>query len=251
MKPTFLNVEHPLLTVMIQKRTPREILDTIRLAIPEGAEAFGIQIDQLRPEYRTESVYRELFAAMEGRPSYVTYYRGNLNGDRPDEELAEGMRLLAASGATLCDVMGDMFCRHPDELTTDEVAVAKQMAYIKELHDMGAEVLMSSHLGKYAPSNRIMEIAEAQKARGADVIKIVTDAKNATQEIEHLATLDRLRRELDRPFLFLSGGHCKIIRLIGILMGCCMCLCVHEHDELATKVQPLLCKVKAIRDNFQ
>jgi hypothetical protein len=29
-----------------------------------------------------------------------------------------------------------------------------------------------------------------------------------------------------------------------------MYLCVHEHDELATKVQPLLCDVKAIRDHF-
>ena len=109
---------------------------------------------------------------------------------------------------------------------------------------------MSSHIFKYAPSPLIMEIAEAQKARGADIIKIVTDAKDAAQEIEHLATLDRMRRELGRPFLFLSAGHCHLMRRIGILMGCCMCLCVYEQDELSTKTQPLLRKVKAIRDNF-
>ena len=235
---------------MVQKRTPEEIIDTVKLAIPAGAEAFAVQIDQLLPEYHTEEVYRELFAAMEGRPCYVTYYRGHQNGDKSDEELADGIRLLAKSGATLCDVMGDMFCRHSDELTTDEEAVRKQMALIDELHALGAEVLMSSHLYKYAKGDRITEIAEAQKARGADVIKIVTDARNAAEEIEHLATLDRLKRELGKPFLFLSGGHCKIIRRIGILMGCCMCLCVYEQDALSTPTQPLLAKVKAIRDNF-
>lgn len=249
MKPTFLT-DKPLLTVMIQKRTPEEIIDTVKLAIPEGAEAFAVQIDQLRPEYHTEEVYREIFAAMEGRPCYVTYYRCNLNDGKTDEELADGLRLLAKSGATLCDVMGDMFCRHPDELTTDEEATEKQMALIDELHALGAEVLMSSHLYKYAPSDRIMEIAEAQKARGADVIKIVTDARNAAEEIEHLATLDRLKRELGKPFLFLSGGHCKIIRRLGILMGCCMCLAVYEHDELATKTQPPMRQIKAVRENF-
>lgn len=249
MKPTFLT-ERPLLTVMIQKRTPTEIIDTVRLAIPEGAEAFAVQIDQLLPAYQTEENYRAIFAAMEGCPCYVTYYRCNLNEGKSDEELADGLRLLAKSGATLCDVMGDMFCRHSDELTTDSAAVAKQMALIDELHALGAQVLMSSHLYKYATGDRIMEIAEAQKARCADIVKIVTDARNAAEEIEHLATLDRLKRELDRPFLFLSGGHCRIIRRIGILMGCCMCLCVYEHDALSTPTQPLLAKVKAIRDNF-
>lgn len=249
MKPTFLT-EKPLLTVMIQKRTPAEIIDTVRLAIPEGAEAFAVQIDQLLPAYQTEENYRAIFAAMEGHPCYITYYRGNQNSNKSDEEIADGLRLLAKSGATLCDVMGDMFCRHSDELTTDSAAVAKQMALIDELHALGAEVLMSSHLYKYATGDRIMEIAEAQKARGADIVKIVTDARNAAEEIEHLATLDRLKRELDRPFLFLSGGHCRIIRRIGILMGCCMCLCVYEHDSLSTPTQPLLAKVKAIRDNF-
>lgn len=249
MKPTFLT-ERPLLTVMIQKRTPEEIIDTVKLALPKGAEAFAIQIDQLLPEYHTEEVYRTLFAAMEGHPCYVTYYRGNQNSNKSDEEIADGLRLLAKSGATLCDVMGDLFCRHSDELTTDETAVQKQMQLIEELHALGAEVLMSSHLYKYATSDRIMEIAEAQKARGADIIKIVTDARNATEEIEHLSTIDRLKRELGKPFLLLAGGHCRLIRLIGILLGCCMCLCVDKQDALSTPSQPLFAKAKSIRDNF-
>ena len=250
MKPTFLHAKKPHLTVMIQKRTPGEILSTVQAAIPAGAEAFAIQIDQLRPEYRTEAIYRELFAAMDGRPVYVTYYRDNLNVGLSDEALEEGLYQLAEAGATLCDVMGDFYAPHPDQITMDDDAIAKQMQMIDRLHGMGAEVLMSSHFYKYATPARVLEAAQAQKTRGADIAKIVINTNDMAQQLEHLATPDLLNRELGIPYLFLSGGNCHFIRRIGPLMGVCMYLCVYEHDELSTPTQPLLRHVKAIRDNF-
>ena len=75
-------------------------------------------------------------------------------------------------GATLCDVMGDIFCKHPEELTDNDEAIQKQMKLIEKLHSLGAEVLMSSHLYKFAPAERVLEIALEQKRRGADIIKI-------------------------------------------------------------------------------
>lgn len=250
MKATFLHHKQPLLTTMIQKRTPGEMIDTMQKALPAGAEAFGLQIDQLEPKYHTEAVYREIFAAAEGKPIYVTYYRGNQNENRTDEELAEGLRHLAAAGATLCDVMGDFYCQHPDQITTDETAVARQIALIDELHGMGAEVLVSSHFYKYATPARVLEAAQLQKARGADIAKIVINTDTMAQQIEHFGTIEQLHEELGIPFLFLSSNTCQLIRRIGPLMGVCMYLCVYEHDALSTPVQPLLAHVKAIRDNF-
>lgn len=250
MKATFLHHEQPLLTTMIQKRTPGEIIDTMQKALPAGAEAFGIQIDQLAPAYHTEAVYREIFAAAEGKPIYVTYYRDNQNVGRTDEELAEGLRHLAAAGATLCDVMGDLFCPHPDQITLNEAAAARQCALIDELHGMGAEVLVSSHFYKYATPARVLEAARMQKSRGADIAKLVINTDTMAQQIEHLGTIELLKKELGLPFLFLSGNCCHLIRRIGPLMGVCMYLCVYEQDALSTPVQPLLAKVKAIRDNF-
>ena len=55
----------------------------------------------------------------------------------------------------------------------------------------------------------------------------------------------KLKEKLDIPFLFLAGGECHILRRIGGELGCCTYLCVHEYDELATPVQPLLKNVKA------
>ena len=180
----------------------------------------------------------------------MTYYRGKHNSGKTDEELAEGVVTLAESGAVLCDVMGDMFCKHPEELTDNEEAIRKQMALIDKLHGMGAQVLMSSHLYKYAPAQRVLEIAFEQKRRGADIIKIVTKADNMEQQIENLRITNLLKQELGAPFLFLSGGKCEIHRRLGLNLGCCMALCVYEHDVLSTVGQPLLSTMKKLRDDI-
>ena len=187
---------------------------------------------------------------MKDKPCYVTNYRYAYNKNLSDDELSDGIITLAENGATLCDVMGDIFCKHPEELTDNDEAIQKQMKLIDKLHNLGAEVLMSSHLYKYAPADRVLEIAFEQKRRGADIIKIVTAADTMEQQIENLRITNLLKQELGAPFLFLSGGECSIHRRLGMKLGCCMTLCVYEHDTLSTPAQPLLSTMKIIRDNL-
>lgn len=251
MKPTFLNQDRPLFTVMIQRFTPDEAFDTIKKAIPEGADAFGIQFECFGKEYRNKETYKKLFSATEGRPVYVTNYRHNNNEGKTDEELAEGLVELAECGATLIDIMGDMFCRHPQELTDDPEAIKKQMELIDRLHAKGAEVLMSSHVLKYTEPERVLEIAKAQEARGADICKIVTYANDDIEQGENLKMIAMLKKELKIPFLYLCGGNCRVLRRIGPMLGCTMWLCVQEHHELSTKTQPVLKNVRAVWENFR
>lgn len=250
MKKSFLGYDNPLLTVMLQCKTPEVAIGRIRNANMLGADAYGLQVECLKSEYHTPDIYKRIFAEGKGRPFYVTNYRGAENAGQTDESLAEGLITLAESGATLCDVMGDMFCKHPEELTDNEQAINKQMTLIETLHSKGVEVLMSSHLYKYAPAERALEIAFEQKRRGADVIKIVTGADTMEQQIENLRITDLLKRELDVPFLFLSGGECSLHRRLGLKLGCCMALCVYEHDALSTPAQPLLSVMKKMRDEI-
>lgn len=250
MKKTFLNQSKPMLTVMLQCETPETAIGRIRNANCLGADAYGLQIESLKPEYHTPDTYKRIFGEMQGRPSYVTYYRGSHNNGKTDDELAEGIVTAAQSGATLCDIIGDIFCKHPEELTDDEEAIKKQMKLIDTIHSKGAEVLMSSHILKFTPAERVLEVALEQKRRGADIIKIVTGAETMEQQIENLRITDLLKRELGAPFLFLSGGECKIHRRLGITLGCCMALCVYEHDALSTPPQPLLQTMKTIRDTL-
>lgn len=246
----FLNQDRPMLTVMLECETPELAIGRIRNANALGADAYGLQIESLKPEYHNAETYKRIFAEMGGRPCYTTYYRSHYNVGKSDEELAQGMITLAESGATLVDVMGDLFCKHPEELTDNEDAIKKQMELIDKIHSLGGEVLMSSHVFKYIPADRVMEIALEQKRRDADVIKIVTGAGDMEQQIENLRITDLLKRELGAPFLFLSGGYCSLHRRLGMKLGCCMCLCVYEHDAFSTPMQPLLSIAKKIRDDI-
>ena len=251
MKKTFLNHEKPLLTCMVQATTPQRIKALIDASLPEGAEAFGMQFCRLEQEYRNKETYKELFeyAAL---PVYATNYRRHgANKNKSDDVLAAELLELAECGATLCDVMGDYFDPCEGELTMNEDASGKQMALIDALHARGAEVLMSSHVLKFTPAERVLEIAREHERRGADICKIVTGAENMAQQIENLRIITLLKEHLKIPFLFLSGGECHLMRRIGGELGCCMYLCVHEHDALATPSQPLLRHVKAIRDHLE
>ena len=250
MKYDFLNFEKATLTVMVQADNPTRIKELMDKSLPAGAEAFGIQFEQMLPEYRTPEVYRDLFSYAEGRPSYVTNYRDKQNAGKSDEELGDELVELAECGAELCDIMGDYFDRQPDEVAVDENAINKQIELINRIHQKGAKVLMSSHIMKYTPAERVLEIALEHQRRGADISKIVVGADNMEQELENLRIINLLKEKLDIPFLFLSSGECRILRRIGGEIGSCMYLCVYEHDAFATPQQPLLKKLKQIRDNM-
>ncbi len=250
MKPTFLNCERATITSMVQGETPNRIKELMDNSLAQGAEAFGMQFCRLLPEYRNASVYRDLFSYAKDKPVYVTNYRQVNNEGKSDDTLAEELLGIADCGPTLCDVMGDIFDKQPDELAVDPTAIKKQKELISNLHKKGVEVLMSSHIFKFTPAERVLEIALAHKERGADISKIVTDAETMEEQIENLRIINLLKEKLGIPFLFLCGGECSILRKIGGEIGCCMYLGVYEHDELATPVQPLIKNIKAVRDNM-
>lgn len=249
MKKSFLNHDEAILTTMVQADNPDRIKELIDKSIPEGSEAFGMQFERMKKEYRNIDTYKELFSYTH-KPVYVTNYRFSENEGKTDEVLADELVELAECGATLCDIMGDYYDKQPDELAKDEGAIKKQMELIEKLHKAGAEVLMSSHVLKFIPAERVLEIAKEHERRGADICKIVTGADTMEEQIENLRIVNLLKENLNIPFLFLSSGECQILRRIGGELGCSMYLCVQEYDELATPVQPLLKNVKAIRDNM-
>ena len=251
MKQSFFENDKALLTVMVQADNPDRIKELIDKSIPDGAEAFGMQFEQMKSEYRIKEVYKDLFAYAKDKPVYVTNYRIAHNEGKTDDMLAEELVELAGCGADLCDVMGDYFDRQPDEVAVDKTAIEKQKELIRKIHNKGSKVLMSSHVLKYITAERVLEIALEHQSRGADICKIVTGADTMEQQIENLKIINMLKENLEIPFLFLCGGECSILRRIGGEFGCCMYLCVHEYDALATATQPLLTRVKAIRDNMQ
>ena len=251
MNPSFLHQNRPLICGMVLKDNPADAKYCIKNSIYAGADALGIQLCRLKREFQTEEHYKAIFASCGGRPIYVTNYRYQQNEGLTDEACMNHLKTALTCGGTLADIMGDTFDKTDGELTVNPDAVAKQMALINEIHDMGKEVLMSSHVLKFISAERVLEIALEHQKRGADIAKIVTAANSDEEMLENFRATVLLKKKLKIPFLFLSGGtHSKLHRMIGSQLGCCIYLAVYEHVEVAVPTQPTIAAAKAVRDNL-
>lgn len=250
-KNSFLNYDKPMITGMVQRLLPNEVIEMGKQCIDAGADGIGIQLDNISYEYQDMKTLKSIVSSFDGVPLYLTNYRINQNKDRKsDEQLANEMLELADVRPFLCDVMGDMFCLEPGELTYNDDAVKRQMQYIDKLHDKGCEVLMSSHILKYTPAEGVLKTAAAHKERGADISKIVTFADTMEEQLENLRITNLLKNELGLPFLFLSGGVCKLHRTLGPILGCTMYLTIHHIHDMCTPTQPVISKLLKIIENF-
>ena len=252
-KTSFFDYEKPLICAMVQDSTVEEAICTIKDSIMDGADAFGIQLCNLIPEHRDEKHLSRIFEACEGKPIYMTSYRGANNKDMTDEErmafLEFAMEIALPMGEVVCDVMGDTFHAEPDQLTFDAEAVEKQKALIARIHAKGGKVLMSTHTSRFFAEDEVVAYAHAQRERGADLVKIVSKANGEDEQMVGLNIIHRLKKELDCPFLFLVGGtHTRLIRQIGPALGVCTYLAVSRYRPVTAKAQPTIRSVKAIRD---
>lgn len=243
----FLTSDRPVITVMLKSRKIPELLEEIESAQEQGAEAYGFQIELLRPEDRTRQNFRDIFQSMGDRPAYITNYtRGNVHPiPQSDEELAEEMLVALECGGKLCDVRGDMYCRSTYEITTDEKAIEKQKDFIREIHRMGGEVLMSSHVLEFAGKDRVLEIAKMHQERGTDISKIVTMADSEKELFENFEINLLLQRELAIRSLFLcNGSHCYKHRRLGPMLGSCMFLT--KENSRNPEPQPYIIEAQKI-----
>lgn len=238
----FTTANKPVITVMVDGRTEKRVLELIRLTLEAGgADAFGLQMDGLlREEHTPESISR-IVRACEGKPLYVTNYAGNQNAGLPDEQLCDELLEAIDCGAALADIPADFFHHVPHQITYDEAAVEKQMEVIRKVHQHGGEALMSTHSFCFHNTAEVLRIADAHRYRGADISKIVISANSEEEEFMNYQTELELRRSFRMRHLFLSAGACvKQHRLIGPILGSSLFLTVYERDEYAAKSQPLL-----------
>ncbi len=244
---SFINNDRPIITTMLKETTIDGLITEIKDALKVGTDAFGFQMETLTREFRTPEYLNKLFSAMQGKPCYITdYFRFTENNlDRTDDELTEELLVGLDCGAKLVDIRGDLFDPNDIELTENPEAVEKQKAVIREIHKRGGEVLMSSHLLRYADKDEVLKIALAQQERGADIAKIVTTADSEEELLSNFEILLELKRTLKIDFLFLCNGtHCKIHRLLGPTISGGMYLSVLDTSTNNSS-QPKMSEAKA------
>jgi type I 3-dehydroquinase len=244
MKASFIRSDKPLKTAMIQVKTADEAIAAIESGLKQGADAFGWQLECLNADQINQKTLENVFSAGCGMPFYVTNYKWASGGDKPEEQYFDELLLALKCGATLIDMPGDSFSPAPDQLTYNEQAIRKQIEFSQKAHDLGGELLISSHVPDFRSEDYVLGMAFEQKRRGADIAKIVTFSHDDEQLTDNLKTTVRLRETLGIPFLFLSGGEkCRLHRLAGPLLGACMWLCVAYRAPITTPPQPLLSDV--------
>lgn len=246
----FLDGTNPKLTVMLYAETISDLTALMEKTANQGAEAFCILTQGLKPEYKTKENFKTIIDFAGEKPAYVTnYISNNSEPHLTDDYLAEQLVQLAECGASLVDVRTDMFCRSADEVTRDFYAVEKQKKLIAEIHKLGAEVLMSTHIFEYRSPERILEIAKLQEERGVDIAKIVTMANSEKELQDAFKTNLILNDKLNIPYLFLCNGtHCKKHRLLAPYFGDAFYLCL--ENSRTGENQPTIEKAKKLREEM-
>ena len=252
MKPVFTDyLIKPRLASMIQEPTAAEAVARIRNSIYDGAEVIALHLEFLGKEHHNLRDLRNVFAYAGSLPVYTMNYR---NANRPgvsDEELVAGQLIAAEAGASMVDVMGDIYDPSPMQLTKSPEAIERQRRMIEQFHGLDCQVMLSSHTWAFMTAEQTLEHCNELISRGADMVKIAMCAFREEQMDEVYRTTLLMRRELKVPFLHVCmGQYGKVHRMIAPLLGSSLALCMQQYIPVCNKEQPLLRAAKAVFDNI-
>ena len=233
----------PAITALIYERDIQKIKNEIKAVTEQGADIVGLMLEGYDVQCHSEKGMKTLIESAQGKPIYITdYLRGNINKNVTDEDIHDELMLFLelskGKSRVIADVRTDMYDPAIREITLNEKAIEKHIKFIKEIHDNGGKVLMSSHVfDEVLSAEDVIFIAKEQQRRGADIAKIVTVAKTEEDLFLNYEISLKLRKKLDIPYLFLCGGEfCYKHRRLSAPLGSCMVLA--RENTLTGQIQP-------------
>ena len=141
---------------------------------------------------------------------------------------------------------------NPKEIVTDPEIIEKQCALIRQVHDMGAEVLLSCHPGVAMTTQQVVELALFLEQRNPDIIKIVTHAACEEDLHECIRTMMALKKEVKTPVAYHCNGLAGMAsRIINPLLGGQIAFCVDGYNASSTMEQLDLQTVRSMVDGYQ
>ena len=251
MKPRFSEyVREPKIASMIMEPTVPDAIARIRNSIYDGADLIALHLEFLDLAHHNYKDLKRIFAYAGSKPVYTMNYR---NAGRPglsDDDLVGAQLIAAEAGASMVDIMGDIFDRSPLQLTHDPAAIEKQKRMVDQFHQRDCEVMFSSHTWTFMTAEQTLEHCEELISRGADMVKIAMCAFTDEQMDEVYRTTLMMRRELKVPFLHVAmGQYGKRHRILAPMLGSCMALCMQSYNQVCNKEQPILRAARAVFDN--
>lgn len=232
-------------------QTPENLIGQARGAEFDGADAIAVELCDLRPEFRNRESLERVINAV-NLPFMFYFYRNDRHKISPDDESRQGLLLAAAeAGAGMIDVMGDLYDPSPNEITRNPEAIEKQKRLIGKIHDIGAQVVMSSHPNKAMSAEAILEQLQSFEQRGADVVKIVTAADTDEEFAEAVRATMLLHRKLKTPFIHLCNGKFgRLHRFLALKLGVSITFTVHDFEADTVFTQPSIRSMKTVAETI-
>lgn len=207
-KQTFCNLKAPFVCSIVQEYTVEETMANILNSEHDGAKAFVVDLSYLPEEGRSTENMTKIFSTCRRPMMPILYRTGTMTLDLvSDERRAEVMLQALDAGATSVDIMGDMFEPNAKfELAMSQEAISAQKDLAHRVHEMGGEVLISSHMPEPRRAEDVLEHMLIQVERGADIAKVICGCNTDEEMQESLRTLFLLKEKMPVPFIYLCNG---------------------------------------------
>ena len=275
-KPVF--TDHNVMPVsMILENNPDDAIIKIRKSEAHGAKGMMVYITALNREYWNLADLQRIMYCTD-LPVLAIAYNGNFVGNSVEqswEDFANLLKLSVQAGACAVDMPGYLFTSNYDgipstntelkptyeaegidvsfvdakakEISLDKTVIAKQQQFINEIHELGAEVLYSAHVGVEMNSEQIVAATKFIQEVGADVSKIVLAGSSKETVIEHLKACMVLENESEIKFSV--HGQSTLSRLMCPMFGSYIAFCVDEYTSSETNIQIDLATMVAILES--
>lgn len=231
----------PLLNGSVKRSTPDEVIAAIAKMEADGATAFNVHLTSLSSQYRNYESFKKIVDCTEYPVMAIAY------GDESNREYRiELMKEAVRAGFAIVDIPMNTFdadsratlagtvfeSANPNEVSMNADVIAQQKALIQEFKDLGAEVLMSAHIGVSLTEAEGVALAKEIEARGADVAKIVLGSSANSMQDVVMQTNQTLQNEVGIKFYYnASGNASKPYRTASTLIGTHMVFCYAEYHE--------------------
>ncbi len=252
MKKTIANQDSPVVLGVVRERTADEAISAIKNCKIKGATAIDLHLSCLTPENRTSAALKRIVNSTSLPILAVNY---NQDYDRRDSGMTEEerlvlLRLAVEAGCAGADMQGYTYdlsakvdtpnrlkgCPHnfaqgdPREIVVDEEIIEKQKAFIKSIHDIGGEVLLSNHPAKSMTTEQLLDWIRFLEERNPDIIKIVTVADTEEELAEVIRAMIMIKKEIKTPVsLHASGKFGALSRIICPILGGHIIFCVDNY----------------------
>jgi 3-dehydroquinate dehydratase len=263
--------------VLLDERSPDELMRTIRLAEADGAHAFELDLQVLPPAARTPDALAPVFASTP-RPVFTVYRRVDHSAAEShrlapdDDERVEAQVELVRRGSAGVDLELDAFdpqpgpwfasdeglrysydpASPPREVSTDPDADRRQREVVDEVHRLGGEVILSAHALTRLPVEEALRIGRLAEARGADIVKIVRLCTSYEDVVETMTATVALRSELEIPFVMMGmGEYGRLTRLLAPMLGSLLVFCRQTYSPGSFLDQPLIRNARAVLENVE